>query len=115
MAGTDFYLKKGLTPQFRFQSFGSAGSLAIWTPTTSTKVVLTNLVVASNLGGTFAMYWSRSSGGTKIAEFVLGSSSTITPIIGAIEGTTYDATIWGNVSGGGTDNFKVTAMGFEID
>lgn len=115
MSTDNFYLKSSRTPQWRFQSFGGAGTLAIWSPTTSTKVVLTGLTMSSNLGGTFALYWSRSSGGTKIAEFTVGASATISPIIGAIEGTTYDATLWGNVSATGTDGFKVTAFGFELD
>lgn len=113
-----FYLRRGDTPRNQFQSFGGAGTLAIFTPLNSgSRVILSGLTVGSNLGGTIAFYWSTSSAASsniKFAECFIGASATITPFLQNIEGTALGVGIWANVSGGGTDGFKVTATGFEL-
>lgn len=113
-----FYLRTGNTPRNQFQSFSAAGTLAILTPRdTGSRVVLSGLTIGSNLGGTIAFYWSTASTASsniKFAECFLGASATIVPFMQNIEGTAVGVGIWANVSGGGSDNFKVTATGFEL-
>lgn len=114
MSASEFYLNKGFTSQFRFSSRDAVGTFAIWTPTTSMRAVITNLNISSNLGGTIALYWSFSSGGKQVGEFFVAGSSTIIPLLGVLEGTMVDGTLWGNVSQSGTNGWKITAYGFEM-
>lgn len=113
MSAIEFFLDKGYTPVFRHVSTAGAGTVTVWTPTTSTRLVLTNLTVASNLGGT-VLFTLGNLAGTKVFEFNVGGSSTVSPTIGAIESTMYDRSLFAAVSGGGTEGFKITAVGFEL-
>lgn len=113
MSAVDYYISKGYTPTWRHVSTSGAGTIAVWTPTTSTRILLTELTVSSNLGGTI-LFTFGNLGGSKIFEFFLSSSTTISPFIGAIESTMYDRGLYASVSGGGTDGFKITASGFEL-
>ncbi len=114
MSANPYYLAQGYTPQYRFTRFDAAGTLAIWTPTTSCRVVITGLHVGATNGGSMTLGWSYSSGGKQVAQFVLGGSAFVSPAIGAIEGTAIDGKLWAAVSAGGTDSWAVTAYGFEI-
>lgn len=113
MSATKFFLEKGFTPTFRSVTTEGAGTYEVWNPTTSTRIMLTELSVSSNLGGTILFSFGNLAG-TKFAEFIVGSSATINPSIGAIESTMYDRSIFAAVDGGGTDGFKVNLMGFEL-
>lgn len=118
MSATEFYLNKGYTPVFRHRDLSGVGTATVWTPTTSTRIVVTNLAISSNLGGTIAFYWGNSGGPAlspenKLFDFALGSSANIFPAI-HLESTYYDRILTANVSGGGTNGWKVTAVGFEI-
>lgn len=108
-----FYQRAGHTPVWKVAKFDGAGTITIWTPTTSTKIVLTDIVASSINGGSVAFYWGNLAG-SKIVDFHVGGSATVNPGIGAVECTAYDRTLVGNVSGGGTDGFKVTVFGFEL-
>lgn len=112
----DFYLKAGYSPKFRYQSWDTLTTLAIWTPTTSTRVVLTNLMISNNaLAGTMLITFGNLAG-TKIAEVTVGASVTITPLIEAIESTMYDREIFGRPStSSSTGGWRVTAVGFELE
>lgn len=115
MSANPYYLAQGYTPRYQFQSFSGAGTLAIYSPVNgSAQVVITGITVASVNGGSMTLGWSYSSAGAKVAEFVMGGSSTVNPVLGAIFGTTWGATLWGSVSGGGSDGFKVTTTAFEL-
>lgn len=117
MAGSDnYYLQNGYTPRYKVTAFTAAGTLAIWTPTTSARVILTDLVISSNLGGTISIYtsFSSSSVGSRLFSFFMGGSQTIAPVFSAIESTTIDGSLWANISSGGsTESFVITATGFE--
>ena len=115
MSANNFYLRKGLSPQYRYTEFDASTTLAIWTPTTSTKVVLTGLAITNNAAaGTFLITFGNLAG-TKISEFTVGASATVTPFIGPIESTMYDRSIFGRPSSSPTNGWRVTAYGFEID
>ena len=110
----DIYFARGYTPAFRFLSISSVSTVAVWTPTTSTRIVLTDLVVSSNLGGTI-LFSLGNLAGSRIFEFFVGSSATISPMIGSIESTMYDRAIFASTSQSGSEGWKVTLMGFEGD
>lgn len=112
MSATQFYLNQGYTPTWKTVTFDGAGTITVWTPRSSTKIVLTQLVVASNLGGSSAFYFGNLAG-TKIVQFNHAASSAVSIELLADSGT-YDRTLVGNVSAAGTDGVKVTAVGFEI-
>lgn len=118
MSANPFYLDHGYTPEYRFQSFSGVGTLAIWAPRSTTNFAhVTALQISANTGGSITFYWATTSGASssgKVAEFFLAGSASLNPHIGAIACTTQGATLWANVSGGGSDGFKVSAQGFEI-
>ena len=111
---TDFYLEKGFTPQTRYTEFDASTTLSIWTPTTSTRVVLTGLTITNNAAaGTFLITFGNLNG-SRIAEYTVGASATLAPIIQAIECTMYDRSIFGRPSSSPTNGWRVTAFGFEL-
>ena len=114
MSASDFYLNKGFTPAFRVVALNSADTVSVWTPTTSTRVVLTHLNIASGAQtGTIAFYFGNLAG-TRIFEFSVGSTTTISPVIGAIESTMYDRQIFARGTPGGNGQWLVNLQGFEI-
>ena len=113
MSATNFYLDKGFTPSNRITLINGLDTIAVWTPTTSTRVVLTEMSLSANYGGTIAFYFGNLAG-TRFAEFLVGASSTITPAIGAVESTMYDRVIFAKVGTSGTDGWRVNLTGFEL-
>ena len=115
MSANNFYINHGYTPQNRYTEFDASTTLSIWTPTTSTRIVLTGLIITNNAAaGTFLITFGNLAG-SKIAEFTVGASATITPLIGAIECTMYDRSIFGRPSSSPTNGWRVTAQGFELN
>lgn len=111
---TEFYLNKGFTPAFRSVAFSGTDTIAVWTPTTSTRVVLTNIQIAtSTQSGTIAFYFGNLAG-TKFAQFTVDSSTTISPVIGAIESTMYDRVIFAKGAVAGVGQWSVNLQGFEL-
>ena len=113
MSAIDFYIKKGFTPQNRFTVIQESAAVAVWTPTTSTRIVVTDATISTNPATTIAFYWGNV-GGSKIAEFLLGGSATITPSIGIWEGTAYDRSIFAVSKVGATDGVRISLTGFEL-
>lgn len=96
---------------------GAATTLTLWTPSTSTKVVVTGFDVANSTGvsGTLAIYFSNSntSGAPKtIAIYTLESSTSINPRFPGVEGP-MDIDVRA-VSGVGGGAWYITAYGFEL-
>lgn len=112
MSVHSFYLEKGFTPTWKTVAFDGAGTITVWTPRTSTRIVLTKLVVASTLAGSTAFYFGNLAG-DKIIEFRHGGSATVGEEVLA-DSNTYDRTLVANSVAPGTDGVKVTAFGFEI-
>ena len=112
MSATEFYLNQGYTPTWKTVSFNGIGTVTVWTPRTSTKIVLTQLSVATNLAGSTAFYFGNLAG-DKIVQFNNAASGFVEMELLADSGTS-DRTLVGNSSGMGTDGVKVTALGFEI-
>lgn len=116
MSADEFYLRGGRTPQVRYQSWDALTTLSIWTPTTSTRAVLTGLVISNNAAAGTMLITFGNLAGTKIGEFTVGASATITPYIGAIESTMYDREIFGRPSSSSsTGGWRVTTFGFELE
>ena len=115
MSANNFYLEKGYSPQTRYQQWEALSTLAIWTPTTGTRVVLTNLTISNNAAtGTFLIVFGNTTA-SRIAEFTVGASLTISPYIGAIKSTALDIEIFGRPStSSSTGGWRVSAQGFEI-
>lgn len=84
----------------------------MWTPRASTRIVLTELHIASTLAGSTAFYFGNLAG-QKIIEFRHGGSASIDAQIHA-DSNTSDRTLVANSVAPGTDGVKVTAVGFEI-
>ena len=113
MSATDFYLNKGYTPTWKTAVISAAGTVTIWTPRSSTRIVLTELHCATNLATSAAFYFGNLAG-LKILQMNLAASGYVDTEIHA-DSNTMDRTLVGNVAAGSTDGFKVTAVGFEIE
>lgn len=112
MSATQFYLSQGYTPTWKVVTLNGIGTVTVWTPRASTKIVLTQLSVASNLAGSTAFYFGNLAG-DKIIQFNNAASSYINVELLADSGV-YDRTLVANSTGMGTDGVKITAFGFEI-
>lgn len=88
-------------------------TIAVWTPTTSTRIVLTGLDIGSGPGGTIRFTFGNLGGAT-IAEYMMAGSVSISPRFDGIESTTYDRSLFVSVSGGTSDGWRITAYGFEL-
>lgn len=114
-----YYFKKlgyrRLSPTLRTISNATvAGTASIITPTTGARLMITNLVIGSNPGGTIAFYFGgRNDNDTKIAMFQLGASSHLNPAIECWESTATDSPLEAMVSTGLTDAWTVNVEGFE--
>lgn len=112
----EFYNYK--TREYRYTEFDATSTIALWTPRASAIVAFDGLSITNNgAAGTFLLSWSNSSSatpGAKIATFTVGSSATITPVIGMIQGTIMDQPLFGRPAVGGTNSWYVTVTGFEI-
>lgn len=113
MSAFEAYLNRGYTPVNKTVAVNGADTIAVWTPTTSTRVVVTNLAVARNLAGTFAFYWGNLAG-SKVAEFFNSGTAVVNPAIGAWESTMYDRVLFFKGGQSATDGTVVNLTGFEI-
>mgnify|MGYP001558951307 CR=1 FL=1 len=113
MSEFEAYLNRGYTPVTKSVSVNGADTIAVWTPTTSTRVVVTNIAVARNFAGTFAFYWGNLAG-SKIAEFTNSGTAIVNPGIGAWESTMYDRILFYKQATSATDGVVVNLTGFEI-
>ena len=89
-------------------------TIAVWTPTTSTRIVVTDAAISRNQAGTLAFYWGNLAG-SKIAEFVSTGSSVINPAIGAWASTMYDRVLFAKLGTSATDGTVINLTGFEIE
>ena len=114
MSANPYYLDAGITPQTRYQRFDATTTLAIWTPTTSTRVVLTGLTITNNAVAGTILFTFGNLAGSRIAEFAVAASTTIMPAIGSIECTAYDREIFARPSSSPSNGWSITAQGFEL-
>ena len=114
MSAIEFYLNKGFTPVNKTVTLSGLGTAAVWTPSTSTRVSVTNLAISANNAGTIAFYWGNLAG-SKISEFLFAGSSNVSPMIGVWEGTMYDREIFAKLGGASaTDGVRINLTGFEL-
>lgn len=94
-------------------AINGANTISVWTPLTGNRVIVTDVSIASNIGGTIAFYFDNTTG-NKIAEFMLGASVTVSPTIGAWESTTVSGSIFARVGASATNGCVVNLTGFEF-
>lgn len=113
MSAIEFYLNRGHSPQTKTVTINGLDTITVWSPSTSTKVAVTNLNISANNAGSIAFYWGNLAG-SKIAEFIFSGSANIAPVIGCWEGTAYDRTLFAKLSASATDGVRVNMTGFEL-
>lgn len=85
----------------------------IWTPASGKRICLTGIAVSKYMSvGTVAFYFEAN---TKIACFYVGTSATISPVIGPMEHPTPNGTLKARISASGTDDCYINVQGFELD
>src|SRR6185369_15878177 len=102
MSAYNYYFKLGEMPIRKYKDVSNTGNVVVWTPLTSTRIVLTNLEVASNLGGTIQFYFGGANQ-IKLAEFSIKASTSISPVLSGWESTAVDAPLYVNASQSGTN------------
>lgn len=99
---------------WRFGTVVTANTtITLWTPTTSTRIVLTGLDAnnASGASGSLLITFGNLAG-NRIAAYTLEASTSIYPRFYGIESTVYDRTLHAVSS---TVPFTVSAYGFEVE
>lgn len=113
MSATDFYLTKGYTPTYKTVVINASGTTAVWTPTTSTKIVLTGAQIFSNLGaGTFILNFGYQAGTRIMSGCLLGSTFIDSEV--HIDSGTSDRVLYFDGTPNGTNAWLVNLQGFEI-
>ena len=111
---SDVLGSKTYSPVFKFRSSPTmTTAVAVWTPTTSTRIVLTDLMVgnATYASGTVQIRFGNV-GGDIIAEFVLNGSTTFGKTFSSpVYSPTYDRALFAEA--GLTGIFNISASGFE--
>ena len=105
-------------PTFKFRLATSAAAVAVWTPSTSTKVGITSMTISNGYApvGTFQVRLGNV-GGNVIAAGFLGASANIhlnypTPVIS----DTYDRAVFLEVlTGQSVDGWTICLNGFEYE
>ena len=114
MSVMNFYLNKGYTPVVKTYTINGAGTVVVWTPVTGSKIVLTQLVLASNLAGSTTFYFGATTGDPlRVVQFNHAGSATVNMELLA-DANIYDRTLVANSKAPGTDGICITATGFEI-
>ena len=107
------YITRQRNPVWKFAECVTAGTtITVWTPTTSTRIVLRGLDIANSSGVTGSILITFGNlAGTRIASYTLESSTSIIPRFDGLESTMYDRTLHAVAS---RVPFQVTAYGFEL-
>lgn len=102
------------TNVWKFAECVTAGTtITVWTPTTSTRIVLTGLDIANTSGvsNTILITFGNLAG-NRIGMYALESSTTIYPRFDGVESTMYDRTLHAVAK---AVPVQITAYGFELD
>ena len=118
MSAFQYYKSRGyspVSPKYRSISNATSANIVVWTPTTSMRIAVTNVVISCNPGGTLAFFFGGANAAQKLGEFTVGASSTVNPSISGWESTALDAPLYVTASTGGTNAWQITVEGFELD
>lgn len=87
-------------------------AFAVWTPSSSTRIVLTDVLVSQAAAGTVVLSFGNLGGTNVVAEMVLGGSQVVqwTPVAPTIS-PTYDTSLYCVTGANGA--FSITVGGFE--
>ena len=99
---------------WKFAECVTAGTtITVWTPTTSTRIVLTGLDIANTSGVSNTVLITLGNlAGTRIAMYALESSTSIMPRFAGLESTAYDRTLHAVAK---AVPEQITAYGFELE
>ena len=102
------------TLSWKFAECVTAGTtITVWTPTTSTRIVLAGLDIANTSGvSNTVLITFGNLAGTRIASYALESSTSIFPRFAGIESTMYDRTLHAVAK---AVPVQLTAYGFELE
>lgn len=117
MSAINFYLSKGFTPVAKTQNISGADTVAVWTPISNKRVVITDLSIVGGPTGsdTISFFFAdRQNPVAKIATFGLEASTTISPVIGAWESTAVGGAIYARKTTT-LGEMTVNLTGFELE
>lgn len=118
MSLVDHYIRQGFPLLNKTYGMTVGGTAVVWTPKSGHRVVVTNIVISSNLTSTIAFYFDNDN--DLIAQFNLPASATITPVLSGWESTVSSGNIRAVLQTGTTgaptfinlSGFEVPASGF---
>lgn len=114
MSAIKFYLSKGYTPMNKNVIISGPDTLAIWTPITGKRVILTDISITANQAGTITLFLYDPGIDNRFAIFSLAASTTIAPRIECVEGTIVGGAIYARTLGNTTNGWNLNLTGFEI-
>lgn len=114
MSAVNFYLSKGFSPVTKSIYVNEGAAVLAWSPTTSTRIVLTGYTVASSIATSFILSFGLT-GGRVIARGFTTASATVNSPDGFMDAEpAYDRAIYFTAKAGATDGGAVSLYGFEL-
>ena len=116
MSAINFFLERGLTPVVKTTSISGVDTIAVWTPITGKRVVITDVTLMGGpLSSTISFFFAdRQNPVAKIATFNAEASVTVSPIIGCWESTAVSGAIYARKTTT-LGEMVVNLTGFEVD
>ena len=113
MSALNYYLSKGYTPINKTVVISGPNTIAVWTPVTGNRVILTNMSISANQAGTIVFILYDQKAANYFARFSLAGSANISPSIGCVQGTMISGAIFARTLGNTTDGWNINLTGFE--
>ena len=113
MSATNYYLSKGYTPINKTVVISGPDTMAVWTPVTGNRVILTEISISANQAGTIVFIKYDQKAANYFARLSLAGSANISPTIGCVEGTMVDGAFFARTLGNTTDGWNINLTGFE--
>jgi len=112
----NLYFTKDKTLARKFATVNTAGTTAIWSPTSGNKFVVDGITVYNNAAAqVFTFYIGTTvAGPSAVMKFAVGASASVSPNFSFIDGEVQDYVLYVKGSGtGGTNGQDITLTGFE--
>lgn len=100
----------------KYRDISNAGAnLVVWQPTSSMRIALTEITISAITAGTIALFFGGANNAQKLGEFISSGSVNITPSISSWESTAKDAPLYAVAGSSGTNGWRITVNGFELE
>lgn len=112
----NIYFTQDKTPAYKYATVNTAGTTAIWTPTTGNKLVITGINAYNDAAAqVFTFYFGTTvAGPSAFIKFAVGASASVYFDLDPIDAQIEDYVVYVKGSGtGATAGQEITITGFE--